>query len=454
MMNPTKKVRGKHAKTVFIIGGRRIRRYLQPMRNLMVLLPVLFLGLAGKSHANWPEFRGPEGNGRAPRQSRLSATWSETNHVRWKTAIHDKGWSSPVIWGNQIWMTTATEDGTRLFAVCVDAQTGKILHDLQLFEVETPQYCHKFNSYASPTPAIEEGRVYVTFGSPGTAALDSRTGKVLWTRRDFECNHYRGAGSSPILYGDLLILHFDGSDHQYIVALDKHTGKTVWRVNRSIDFQDLGPDGKPTMEGDLRKAFATPQVVTLQGRPLLISQGAKAQYAYDPLTGKEFWRFEERSCHSASGRPLLGNGLLYMTCGFSRGTLLALRPDPQDPTRPPTEVWKTNRSMPSKPSPLLVDDLIFVVDDGGLASCLDAMSGKEIWRERIGGNYSASPLHAPATGLLYFFSEDGKTTVVKAGRTFEKVAENRLESGFMASPAVLGNALILRTRTHLYRIEE
>ncbi|MCX8156536.1 MAG: PQQ-binding-like beta-propeller repeat protein [Verrucomicrobiae bacterium] len=413
-----------------------------------------FMGLVLTVQAAWPEFRGPTGDGHAPKTARPPATWSETANVRWKTAIHDKGWSSPVIWDNQIWLTTAAENGTRLYAVCVDAASGKILHDLLLFEVETPQYCHPFNSYASPTPAMEAGRVYVTFGAPGTAAVDTRTGKVLWTRRDFQCNHYRGAGSSPILYQNLLILHFDGSDHQYVVALHKDTGQTVWRVNRSIDFQDLGADGKPFMEGDLRKAFATPQVVTLQGRPLLISQGAKAQYAYDPLTGKEFWRFEERSCHSASGRPLYGNGLLYMTCGFSRGTLLALRPDPQDPTRPPAEAWKTNRSMPSKPSPLLVGDLIFVVDDGGLASCLDALTGQEIWRERIGGNYSASPLYVPATGLIYFFSEDGKTTVIKAGRQFEKVAENRLPAGFMASPAVVGNALILRTRTHLYRIEE
>lgn len=406
------------------------------------------------AQTGWPEFRGPAGDGHAPKNARLPVTWSETNNVRWKTAIHDKGWSSPVLWDNQIWLTTATEDGTRLFAVCVDARSGKILHDLLLFEVETPQYCHKFNSYASPTPAIEAGRVYVTFGAPGTAALDTRTGKVLWSRRDFECNHYRGAGSSPILYQNLLILHFDGSDHQYIVALDKNTGKTVWRVNRSIDFQDLDKDGKPMMEGDLRKAFATPQIVNLQGHTLLISQGAKAQYAYDPLTGQEYWRFEERSCHSASGRPLYGNGLLYMTCGFSRGTLLALRPNPQDPRQPPAEVWKTNRSMPSKPSPLLIGDTLFVVDDGGLASCLDAQTGQEIWRERIGGNYSASPLYAPATGLIYCFSEDGKVTVLKAGRRYEKVAENRHESGFMASPAVTGNALILRTRTHLYRIEE
>lgn len=424
------------------------------MHNLKFGCLLGCLVLVWTAQAHWPEFRGPAGDGHAPAKARLPVTWSETNHVRWKTAIHGKAWSSPVVWGNQIWMTTATEDGTRLYAICVDAASGHILRDLFLFEVETPQYCHKFNSYASPTPAIEEGRVYVTFGAPGTAALDTRTGKVLWSRRDFECNHYRGAGSSPILYQNLLILHFDGSDHQYIVALDKNTGKTVWRVNRSIDFQDLDQDGKPMMEGDLRKAFATPQVVVLQGRPLLISQGAKAQYAYDPLTGKEYWRFEERSCHSASGRPLYGNGLLYMTCGFSRGTLLALRPDSQDPTRPPTEVWKINRSMPSKPSPLLVGEVVFVVDDGGLASCLDALTGQEIWRERIGGNYSASPLYAPATGLIYCFSEDGKVTVLKAGRKFEKVAENRLESGFMASPAVVDNALILRTRTHLYRIED
>jgi outer membrane protein assembly factor BamB len=415
---------------------------------------VLWAGASLLAQSAWPEFRGPTGDGHAPKTARLPLSWSETNHVQWKTPIHGKGWASPVIWDHQIWLATATEDGTRLSALAVDARTGKILHDLLLFEVETPQYCHKFNSYASPTPAIEDGRVYITFGAPGTAAVDTRTGKVLWTRRDFACNHYRGAGSSPILYQNLLILHFDGSDHQYLVALDKNTGKTVWRVNRSIDFQDLDAEGKPAMEGDLRKAFATPQVVHLQGRPLLISQGAKAQYAYDPLTGKEFWRFEERSCHSASGRPVYANGLLYMTCGFSRGTLLALRPDPQDPTRPPAEVWKLNRSMPSKPSPLVVNDMVFVVDDGGLASCLDALTGQEIWRERIGGNYSASPLYAPATGMIYCFSEDGKTTVFKAARKFEKVAENRLESGFMASPAVTGNALILRTRTHLYRIAE
>jgi outer membrane protein assembly factor BamB len=407
-------------------------------------------GLGAGAQENWPEFRGPTGDGHATAKG-LPAAWSDTENVKWKTAIPGKAWSSPVVWGNQIWLTSATEDGTQLFVVCVDKATGKVLRNQRIFEVERPQFAHKFNSYASPTPAIEAGRVYVTFGSPGTACLDTRTGKVLWERRDFVCNHFRGAGSSPILYQNLLLMNFDGSDFQFLAALDKSTGKTVWQVNRSIDYQDLTPEGKPKEDGDFRKAFSTPTVVTIAGQPALISQGAKAQYGYDPLTGKEFWRVEERSCHSASDRPLFGNGMLYMTCGFSRGLLLALKPDVNDVTKTPQEVWRVTRSMPSKPSPLLVGGLIFVVDDGGLASCLDANTGQEIWRERIGGNYSASPLFAE--GRLYFFSEEGKTTVVKAGRQFAKLAENKLAAGFMASPAVSGKALILRTKTHLYRIE-
>jgi outer membrane protein assembly factor BamB len=407
-------------------------------------------GLGAGAQENWPEFRGPTGDGHATAKG-LPAAWSDTENVKWKTAIPGKAWSSPVVWGNQIWLTSATEDGTQLFVVCVDKATGKVLRDQRIFEVERPQFAHKFNSYASPTPAIEAGRVYVTFGSPGTACLDTRTGKVLWERRDFVCNHFRGAGSSPILYQNLLLMNFDGSDFQFLAALDKSTGKTVWQVNRSIDYQDLTPEGKPKEDGDFRKAFSTPTVVTIAGQPALISQGAKAQYGYDPLTGKEFWRVEERSCHSASDRPLFGNGMLYMTCGFSRGLLLALKPDVNDVTKTPQEVWRVTRSMPSKPSPLLVGGLIFVVDDGGLASCLDANTGQEIWRERLGGNYSASPLFAE--GRLYFFSEEGKTTVVKAGRQFTKLAENKLAAGFMASPAVSGKALILRTKTHLYRIE-
>ena len=318
--NPLRSGSGWDCVQVTIIGMFR------PMRMLLTAIVLVFAGLNSFGGTeNWPQFRGPTGDGHVDTKG-LPVTWSETNHVAWKTAIHGKAWSSPVILGSQVWVTTATEDGRQLFAVCVDRQTGKILRDLKVFEVEKPQFCHQFNSYASPTPVIEEGKVYVTFGAPGTACLDTETGRVLWERRDFECNHYRSAGSSPILYQNLLILHFDGSDQQYVAALDKRTGQTVWRVNRSIDFKDLGPDGKPQTEGDLRKGFSTPHVALLDGQPTLLSLGAKAAYAYEPLTGKELWRVEERQNHSASTRPLIGHGLVFAPSGFSSGQLLAIRP--------------------------------------------------------------------------------------------------------------------------------
>lgn len=433
------------------------------------ILGFVFSLAALSLHAeNWPQFRGPTGDGHSTARN-LPLTWSETNNVKWKTAIHGKAWSSPVIWNDRIWLTTAPEDGTQLYAVCIDRLSGKIIHDLKLFEVPNPQFCHKFNSYASPTPVIEDQRVYITFGSPGTACLDSGTGHFIWQRRDIECNHYRGAGSSPILYGNLLIMNFDGSDHQFLMALDKDTGKTAWRTERSIDFKDLGPDGKPQTEGDLRKAFSTPHVANVAGEPILISIGAKAVYGYKPNSGEEIWRVEERTSHSASSRPVVAkDGTIFAPTGWSNGQLLALRagkkgevldanaPIPEAAGSPSGSrqlalLWKAKRNVPRKPSLLLVDDLLFMIDDGGIASCVEAKTGAEVWRERVQGNYSASPIYAE--GRIYFCSEEGKTTIVEASRTFKKLAENTLADGFMASPAVVDNALYLRTRTHLYRIE-
>ncbi len=444
--------------------AQRVRTEQRSARRWFATLPA-FLALASAALGNdhWPQFRGPDGDGHSDSRG-LPLRWSDEKNVRWKTAIHGRAWSSPVIWGNQVWVTTATEDGRQLFAVCVDLASGKMERDLKLFEVEKPQFAHQFNTYASPTPVIEAGRVYVTFGSPGTACLDTATGQVLWERRDFVCNHYRGAGSSPILFGDLLILHFDGSDHQFLVALDKRSGKTVWRTERSIDFKDLGPDGKPDTEGDLRKAFSTPHAAEIDGQATLISQGAKAVYAYAPLTGREIWRVEERSSHSASSRPLVGHGLVFVATGWPNGQVLAIRPGQPGEVidanavkgaQPKTRLqiaWKTKRNVPKKPSVLLAGDLLFTIDDNGVASCLEAGSGAELWRERVGGNYSASPVLAE--GRVYFFSEAGKTTVIDAGREFKKRAESQLGDGFMSSPAIAGKALVLRSRTRLYRIEE
>lgn len=401
-------------------------------------------------HAQWPQFRGPDGTG-VSTTANPPVSWSEDKNVRWKTPVHGRAWSSPVVLEGKVWVTTATPDGRQLSALAVDVETGKIVHDLKLFDVPNPQYAHPFNSYASPTPVIEPGRVYITFGSPGTAALATRTGKVLWQRRDLECNHFRGAGSSPIIFDNLLIMHFDGSDRQYLVGLDKASGKTVWKTDRSIDFQDLGPDGKPQADGDFRKAFSTPHIVTHGSAPLLISIGSKATYGYDPRTGKELWRLEERSSHSGSTRPVPGHGLIFYPTGFPTGQLLAIRlAETRD--APPEVVWKITRGVPSKPSVLLVGDLIFMVNDTGITSCVEAKTGTSVWTSRIAGTFSASPISA--AGRIYFFNEDGKAAVIEAGRSFKVLSENLLDDGFMASPAVVGNALILRTRTHLYRIEE
>jgi outer membrane protein assembly factor BamB len=398
----------------------------------------------------WPEFRGPQGTGLAATAA-IPERWSETENVRWKVPVHGRAWSSPVILGRQVWLTTATPDGKQLFAMAFDKDTGRTLYDLKLFDVATPQFAHAFNTYASPSPVIEQGRVYVTFGSPGTAAIDTASGKVIWERRDLECNHFRGAGSSPILFRDLLIMHFDGSDVQYVVALDKRTGRTVWKTPRSVDFKDIDASGKIKADGDFRKAFATPIVVTVGTQPVLISPGSMAAYGYDPLTGKELWRLEERTSFSASTRPVAGHGLVFYTTGFNTGQVLAIRPDGRGDVTETHVAWRSTRGAPKKPSLLLHDDLLFMVNDNGVVTCVEAKTGTEVWTGRLNQTYSASPISTG--GRIYFFGEDGKATVIEAGRTYKVIAENTLDDGFMATPAIDGAALYVRTKSHLYRIE-
>jgi len=390
---------------------------------------------------NWPQFRGPPGAGQS-RATGLPLTWSETENVRWKTPIHGRGWSSPVVWGDQIWVTTAPEDGHEAFAVAVDRRTGKILHDLKVFDVPKPQEINALNSYASPTPVIEAGRVYVSFGAHGTACLDTATGRVLWTRRDFQCDHYRGPGSSPILVDDLLILHFDGFDLQYVVALDKTTGKTVWKTDRSTKFGDI--------DGDFRKAFCTPIVIGSGPQRQLVSPGSKAAMAYDLRTGRELWKIHFEG-FSSTARPLAADGLVFLFTGFGKSELWAVRPDGQGDVTESHVAWKYSRSVPCKPSAVLVDKLIFMATDTGRAVCLEAATGRELWQKRLGGDYSASPI--AAEGRVYFFSHDGRTTVIEANRGGKVLAQNRLDDGFMASPAVSGKSLILRTKKRLVCVE-
>jgi outer membrane protein assembly factor BamB len=423
---------------------------------LMIALSVICTVSAAAGSVDWPGFRGPFDNGyvRAPGDTApasLPTQWSETENVKWKTPIPFKGWSSPVIAGGQIWMTTATPEGTDFYVICVDAETGAIRFNEKLFHSDSPEPLgNEINSYASPSPVIEPGRVYVHFGSYGTACLDTATCKVVWQRTDLPCRHYRGPGSSPFLFEDLLILTFDGVDLHYLTALDKKTGATVWKTDRTTAWNDLDETGKPKREGDCRKAFSTPLLIDAAGKQQLISPGSQAVYAYEPRTGKEIWKVAMPGYTPAS-RPVFGNGLVYITSGQAKCELLAVRVDGQGDVSNTHVAWRCEGGVPSDSSPLLIDDLFYMVSPDGLVSCLEAATGKPVWEQRIGGNYEASPIYAD--GLIYFFSVQGKVTVVKAGRAYEAVGVNKLDSGLMGSPAVLGKALILRTKTDLYRIE-
>jgi outer membrane protein assembly factor BamB len=374
----------------------------------------------------------------------LPTTWSEKEHIKWKTPLHDKGWSSPVVWGDQIWVTAAPEDGKANYAICVDKNSGKVLHDIKLWDVEKPSPLgNTLNGYASCTPVIEEGRVYIHFGSYGTACLDTKSGKVLWQRRDLPCEHFRGPGSSPILFENLLIFHMDGFDFHYVVALDKVSGETVWKTDRNIQY---GTDN-----GDMMKGFYTPIVIKAAGKTQLISPSSKACMSYDPRTGREYWRIRYPS-HSGAAMAIHGHGFVYINTGFGVADLLAVKPDGEGDVTATHVVWASKKSIGSKPSQVLVGDLIFNVHDRGVASCIDAKMGEELWNKRLTGEFSASPLYAD--GKIYYLGQDGTTTVVKADREYVELAKNVLDDGFMASPAVTGKALILRTRSALYRVEE
>jgi outer membrane protein assembly factor BamB len=411
------------------------------LKSMVIVLACCLLAAGATAGESWPNLHGPANNSHSDAVE-LPVTFSETENVVWKSVIHDMGWSSPVVEGNQVWVTTATEDGKQSFALCLDRATGKIVHDLKLWETAEPEQARPYNSYASPTPVIEGAFIYVHFGSFGTACLERATGKMVWSRRDLPCRHYRGPGSSPIIHGNLLIMQFDGYDYQYAIALDKRTGKTVWKKDREVDY---GTDN-----GDLMKAFYTPAIFDAAGRPQLISPTSKACLALDPATGEELWRIRYNG-FSGAARPMFAHGLVYINGGQPKGELFAVRPDGAGDVTESHVVWSARRSLPAMSSPLVAGDLIFSIDDTGVATCIEAKTGNYVWEKRIGGSHSASPLLAD--GRIYLCNYDGNVNVLAASRDFRHLAENSLDSAIHASPAVAGKALFIRTEKQLYRIE-
>ncbi len=414
------------------------------MQSSMILVAAIVAANIALAEERWWQFRGPLGNGHT-QSSDLPLKWDEKK-VAWKTPIHDRGWSSPVIWGRQIWLTTATRDGGRLFAVCVDRDSGRILHDVHVFDVKSPMSITAANTYATPTPVIEEGRVYVHFGTYGTACLDTATGRILWRRRDLECDHEKGAGpaSSPFLVGDFMVVHVDGRDVQYVVALNKNSGETAWKTNRSVDYSKV-----PVLQ---RKAFGMPALIPRGNATQLVSVGAKGVFSYDPVTGQELWKVRHRGW-SIAPRPVFGHGLVFAIVDRDDPELWAIRPDGNGDVTDTHVVWRETKRMPPRASPLLIGDLLFVVNRNGIASCFEAKTGRLIWQERMKGAYSASPIHA--RGRIYFFNEDSICTVIRPSRKLEVLSINPLAGEqLMATPAVDGKAFYIRTEKHLYRIQD
>jgi outer membrane protein assembly factor BamB len=399
---------------------------------------------------NWTHFRGSNRDGIST-ETKTPLIWAGPN-IRWKTEIHGSGHSSPVVYNNQIWVTTATMDGKELYAVCTDFTTGKILYDLKVFTVENPVGKHGINTFASPTPCIENGFVYVHFGSMGTACLKTSDGSVVWKRTDLKCNHVQGPGSSPVLYKNLLILHFEGTDVRYIVALDKSTGKQVWRTDRPDEpYQPLAGIGK--------KSYVTPLIINVKGRDLLISNGSAVCCAYDPLTGKEIWRVIG-GAESTVPMPFYENGRLFFYTGSvnnpAGGTytdLFAVNPDGNGDITSTNIIWKKrdDQSHTQILTPVIKDGLIYTVISRNILMCIDAATGKEVWSERVRADHNASPVFA--AGNVWFFSIKGDVLAVRAGRNYNVITQFQMDSGIWATPAFIRNSVILRSEKYLCRID-
>lgn len=415
-----------------------------------LLLSITLLTLTSQAASPWPMFRGPQGDGYTTSKN-LPLSWSETNNVQWKTEIPQRGWSTPILTTGRIWLTSATPEGTAFYLFAIDAQNGKITYSNQLFTCATPEPLgNNVNCYAAPSPATDGKRVFVNFGSYGTAAIDATSGKTLWQRTDLPCRHFRGPGSSIFLHGNKIILTFDGVDQQYLTALDTTSGKTLWRTDRNVEWKDLDANGQPRNEGDFRKGFTTPIVISHSGKEQLISPGSNVIFAYDPNTGKELWRTTNTQ-HTPVVCPVFDGEKLYAVTGHGGAAMLAISPNGTGDVSQTHVHWRIDgKDVPDTPSPVVLNGQLYMVSDHGALSCIDTTNGKILWRQMLGGAYIASPIHDGEK--IFFFGASGKATVIRAGATFEKLAESRLSSGFMASPIVDGNSLILRTKTHLYRI--
>ena len=413
----------------------------------MVCLAQITL-FAQTSPSDWTHFRGSKLNG-VSLESGFPLSWNDSTNISWTYPDPGKGWSSPLVYGEQVWITTASRETREMRAICLDLQSGEELHKLLIFQPESLYRIHAVNSYATPTGAIEAGFIYLHFGRYGTACLNTTTGERVWERTDIQCEHIQGPGSSLMLYEDKLIVHMEGTDVQQILALDKSTGKTIWITERPADlYEDMADIGK--------KAYVTPIVVKVKGRDLLISNGSSVCIAYDAETGKEVWRIIQGE-DSTISMPVEGDGLVYFYTAFVTGEdgikyteLFAVDPAGTGDISTSHIRWRMKAPILQLSTPVYVDKRLYTVDSRGVFYSLNATTGQIEWSEKLKGKFHSSPIFAD--GYLYISTIKGETLVYKAGATPELVERNKLKGEIWATPAFSGGAILMRTSEFLYRI--
>ncbi len=416
---------------------------------LSVLFLLLFSCAFAQNADNWTHFRGSEMNGHAQVKT-APLHWSATENIVWKAPVKGLGWSSPVVFGNQIWLTSAKEDGTEFYTLCYNIETGKLLDEKTIFTCAEPQGIHGTNSYATPTPCIEEGFVYVHYGTFGTACINTENFEIVWKREDLNCKHMQGPASSPILHNDKLIVHLEGTEDPYVIALDKKTGTTIWNSIRPKEIYDK-------LEPVYRKSYQTPIVIQAGGCELLISNSSFMCFAHDVNTGEVIWTMEY-GYDSTVSQPLYWNGLVFVNSGwifednkpfFSRQ--YAIDPTGKGDVTKTHIKWMYEDEVPQIPTPVIVDGKMYMVHDRGMASCIDAVTAKLIWKHELKGNFNSSPVLA--AGNIYFFNVKGECTIVKPGSAFEMVAQNFIGETVKVVPVFVDNSMLLRTDKNLYLIQ-
>ena len=378
----------------------------------LLLLVLCAASTASLEASDWPEFRGPTGQGISTRTD-LPLTWDATNHVAWQSAIPGEGWSSPSLQGGTIFLTTAvkTGKGLSLRALAVNEKDGRMLWNNEVISHEAgAPNIHGKNSHASPTPIASGDRIYVHFGTLGTACLDLE-GKVLWRQTSLKYSPVHGSGGSPILVGDALIFSCDGGSNPFVVALHRDTGKILWKTPRETS-------AKKTF------SFSTPLLITVDGKKQVISPGSGAVCAFDPADGTELWRARYGEGYSVIPRPVFGHGLLFVSSGYDRPVAMAVRPGGQGDVTETHVAWSLTKGAPNTPSMVLAGDELYMVSDGGIGTCLNARTGDLEWKRRFGGNFSASPILAD--NKLFFVAEEGETHVVAPGKQYKRLATNHI----------------------------